>query len=163
MKLRHLGLVAGLILVPAGAATAQESNTVDCFSGEFIRQVIMEGKIDKLPNYSEPKIGGARVQKQHPKTRLSGQAKFLDRDGKKIALCHYSNHVGLVAQYAFVADSATDLVNNCTPETCDGQSYWRAEYERDAPSEAMINVCVGAYKGLEVPSVKCTVQTTPKR
>ena len=163
MTLLRYGLIAGLLLVPVGAAAAQESNTVDCFPGEFIRKVMINDQTDKLPNYTEPEEGGTRVQKQHPKTRLSGQAKFLDRNGQKIAFCHYSNHVGLVASYAFIADSATDLVNSCTPETCDGQSYWREEYERSDASDNMIHVCVGAYKGLEVPSVKCTVQSTPKR
>ncbi len=162
MKLLHLGLVAGLLLIPVKAA-AQESNTVECLSGEFIRKAIILEEAQTLPNYSEPEIGGTRVQRQHSKTFLWGHAKFIDRDGNKAAICQYSNHVGLVAQFAFTADSANDLVNSCTPESCDGKSYWREEYDREAPSQTMIYVCVRADKGIEFPSIKCPVQSTPSR
>lgn len=141
-------LVAATALAFATTASAADK-TWNCPSGEYAREAIISGDVESWPYFTP---GPAmRVQKQFPKTALSGQAKYIERNGTTGAICQYYNHVGFaITMYAI---GATKI------EPSDG-AYWRKEYsesspENDDPKNPMIEVCMVDKDGLSHLSVGC--------
>ena len=139
---------------------AAADGTFVCPADEVARTLFQSGKLSSYPNYSEPPFGGARVQKQFPKTYLFGQAKYISKNSKSAAICQYSNHVGLVAQFVVLNRQAGDLDKDCNTNQCEGVAHWRKEYEFSSPQEEKpgrkyIDVCVITKKGIDYPSTEC--------
>ena len=128
-----------------------------CPNSEEGRVLFANKKLSEYPYYAEPKIGGTRVQKQHPQTYLFGQAKFLISNGSGVVVCNYSNHVGLVALFAYVGVVAPKVDEKCTNTNCENEVHWRNEHtystiEEDIPGQETINVCVHTKDGIDYPS-----------
>ena len=97
---QFLLLLVVMVLLCFQSGQAQEDNYFQCPTGSQAIEWFEDGRLSKLPNYSES--AGARVQRQHPDTRMFAQAKFVFWDERSVGICQYSNHVGVVAQIALV-------------------------------------------------------------
>ena len=139
---------ASFCLIIANSAQAKDE-TWNSPSGEYARKAIISGDVEKWPNFSP---GPAmRVQQQHPKTALTGQAKYVEGNGTTGAICQYYNHIGFAI--TMVAVGVTQLESN-------DKSYWRKEYtestpEQDDPDNLMMEVCMIDKNGLAYMSVGC--------
>jgi len=141
------------------SATDASPKVTTCLRGSEMRTVFAAGDTAGLPSYTE--AAGARVQRQHPNTRLIGQAKHLQQaDGKALGICEYSNHVGIVAVF-LLGDAKADAYDEaCDNGTCSEGDYWRSEHmqtpdgsERENP--AMIKACYRDIDNTAYPSSRC--------
>ena len=156
-------LLAAAMLVLSGpplSATAQDAQSeyISCLTASEMSGLFQSGETSRLPNYSES--AGARVQRQYPTTLLIAQAKFIDWDNKPAAICQYSNHVGIVANFLFAGPTADASDGACDDGSCAPDTYWRAEWAEtsekdDRPGKEKIYVCVKDVDGAAYPSAGC--------
>ena len=158
-KLYQLSLLfAAMVLFCFQSGQAQEDNYFQCPTGSQAIEWFADGRLSELPNYSES--AGARVQRQHPDTRMFAQAKFIFWDERSVGICQYSNHVGVVAQIA-LADAVTDAHDDkCDNGSCLNGSYWRSEWaeslpEQDKLGREQLHVCMQDIEGVNYPSIGC--------
>ncbi|NNC37296.1 MAG: hypothetical protein EX271_10220 [Acidimicrobiales bacterium] len=149
MKTTFISLIAVLALFTL-TMPAQAKDTVwNCPDGEYARKAIISGEVEDWPYFSPGP--GMRVQKQHPKTALTGQAKYIEGNGTSGAICQYYSHIGFViTMYAIGAKK--HKIND--------ESYWREEYkesspEQDEPDNPMMEVCMVNKDDLAYMSVGC--------
>ena len=141
--------VSGLIIGFMGPTTSAKDETWNCPNETYTRNAMRTGEVEKWPHYtSGPAM---RVQKQHPNTAITAQAKYVDKNGSGGAICQYYNHIGLIF---------TILVLDVRKDSLETAGYWREEYtesypEQDDPNDLMIDVCVEDRKGIAYPSVQC--------
>jgi len=167
MKKAYLIAAALCASQPSFAQAAQTSGATDappkvttCFKGSEMRKVFASGETARLPRYTES--SGARVQRQHPNTRLTGQAKHLKlSDGSTLGICEYSNHVGYVAFFALGSAQADAYDEACDNGTCNDGDYWRSEFRPSnaandsAASQEIIKACYRDVDGMAFPSSQC--------
>lgn len=140
-------------------ATDASAEVITCLKGSEMRKVFASGDTARLPSYTES--SGARVQRQHPNTRLIGQAKHIQQaDGKTLGVCEYSNHVGFVAFFSFGGTQADAYDEACDNSTCKDGDYWRSEFRlsgeaNDDANEDMIKACYRDIDGMAFPSSLC--------
>ncbi len=134
---------------------ANAVETWNCPDGERARLAFVSGEITKWPNYTE--AGGARVQRQYPKTAFVAQAKYVDLGDKYFGVCQYYNHIGLTVTFGSLNLEKADKKFN-------GEAYWRKEYteskpENDKLGQEMLEVCMQNENGLAYPSINCSFLT----
>ena len=121
-----------------------------CPDGEFAKQAINSGEVQQWPYFSAGP--GMRVQKQHPNTAVTGQAKYLESNGKTGAVCQYYNTAGFVFTIIAIGAKKYQLTEG---------AYWRKEYteplpENDDPNNLMTDVCMIDKSGSAHMSIGCT-------
>ena len=122
-------------------------------------EAFASGDMKHADNYSEAKNAGVRVQREHPKTYMFAQAKFIDSGKRAVAICQYSNHVGLVATYAYLDIQRVDAPESCDTQDCKSKPHWRSEWVESSPEgpkgKNRMHVCVVTIDGLDHPSADC--------
>lgn len=163
-----IGVVCLALCVFPSVSGFADEGVFYCPNAEEGRQLYQSGELAKQPNFAESPSGGARVQQQHPNTYLFGQAKYINWDGRGVAVCQYSNHVGLVATFVRLQKLAVGLKSNCKHKRCEGESHWRNEHtnstlQEDKLGQENIFVCVETKNEIEYPSTLCGYSAAKKQ
>ncbi|WP_427450109.1 hypothetical protein [Litorimonas sp. WD9-15] len=153
--MRKILFVMLITFLGSGVASA-EDDSFECMQATIFKAYYAAGGAQALPAFSEPSEGGTRVQSQHPFTHLFGQTKYLEGQNGNFAICQYSNHVGLVAQYGQRVTQRLDLKSDDCSSTDCAKTFWRDEWmDSDPNSENLIAVCMETRKGENHPSTAC--------
>jgi len=135
------------------------SEIITCLGGTEMNALFQSGEASILPRYAENV--GARVQRQHPNTKLSGQAKhILQADGNTLGICEYSSHIGIVAVFLLGGAQADAYDETCDNGTCKNGDYWRDDWRasdeaEDQPGQETIKACYRDVDGIAFPSAQC--------
>jgi len=151
---------AGQIAVAQTPETpSEEQEVVNCFTGAQMGGLFKSGQIKTLEGFKEGV--GARVQRQFPNTRISGQAKHIRQaDGRTLGICEYSSHIGNVGVFTLGSAQADAYDEACDNGTCEDGGYWRSDWRepdaaQDRPGQEMIKACYRDVDGMAFPSSRC--------
>lgn len=142
------------VLLCLSTPTQAKDMVWNCPDGEYARKAIISGEVEDWPYFSPGP--GMRVQKQYPKTSLTGQAKYIEGNGTSGAICQYYSHIGFVITMYAIGAKKHDISD---------ESYWREEYkesnpEQDDPENPLMEVCMVDKEGLAHMSVGCPFLVT---
>lgn len=146
---------AGISGLAFASTSAKASDASYCMAGELANKEFQNNSLQGKHFYTESH--GARVQREHPKTYLFGQTKYLQAYNG--AVCQYSNHVGLVFTL-FYPNVEPVSKEQCISDACSNYFFWREEWaesgpELDRQGYDRILVCVEERSGIQYPSVAC--------
>lgn len=153
-RMKNLFLVGMSGLVFA-STSAQADDASYCMTGELANKEFQGKSLQGKHFYTESH--GARVQREHPKTYLFGQTKYLQPYNG--AVCQYSNHVGLVFTL-FYPNVEPVYKEQCISDVCSDHFFWREEWAESSPEldkqgYDRILVCVEERSDIQYPSVEC--------
>jgi len=147
---------AGILAFGPVTAFAEEWK---CLNDKDGLAAFNSGDMKRAPGYTEPKSGGTRVQREHPKTFMFGQSRFLKGKLSSNAVCQYTNHVGAVAYYIIQNVETVDVLEACETETCKSKPHWRSEWVVSNPDDASkgyeLYVCIESGEGYDWASTAC--------
>jgi|GEM_PF-1992825 len=126
-------------------------------AGEMLERFLSHDTAD-LPRYKEGI--SARVQRQHPKTRMYLHAKYIEASEGSFGICQYTTHIGVVASYGMSGVYADASDGTCGPGYCVQGAYWREEWvesfeEDDKAVREYIYTCMKDRDGTAYPSGAC--------
>ena len=147
------------MIIAGYQSVAADEGVFECMEAPVFKALYAAGGAQGLPAFNEPQIGGTRVQKQHPFTYLFGQSKYIEGEKGNVAICQYSNHVGMVAQYGLLVKQREELsAESCASPDCN-ETFWRDEWmDSDPRSENVIAVCMERRGGESHPSTACSFE-----